>query len=44
LIDVNEHPVNANGSIRVNRESFSNEIDESDSQDEKPSEQRISTD
>jgi hypothetical protein len=44
VIDVSEHSLNANDSIRVNRESFSNEIDESDLQDEKHSEQRISTD
>jgi hypothetical protein len=37
------HPENAFESIRVNRDSDSNEIDESDLQHEKHSEQRIST-
>jgi hypothetical protein len=41
---VSDEDENALDSIRVNRESFSNKIDESDLQDEKHSEQRISTD
>jgi hypothetical protein len=36
-----EDPANACDSMRVNSESVSNEIDESDPQFEKPDEQRI---
>jgi hypothetical protein len=45
VIDVSDDDENVLDSIRVNRESFGNEIDESDLQeiDEKHSEQRIST-
>jgi hypothetical protein len=42
-IDCNEDNEHARDSIRVNRESDSNEIDESDSQMKKHSEPRIST-
>jgi hypothetical protein len=42
VIDLREEqPENADDSMRVNSESFSNEIDESDSQLEKHDEQRI---
>jgi hypothetical protein len=42
VIDLrDEQEQNASDSMRVNSESFSNEIDESDWQDEKQSEQRI---
>jgi hypothetical protein len=42
VIDLREEQSeNAFDSMRVNSESISNEIDESDSQDEKHSEQRI---
>jgi hypothetical protein len=44
VIDLSDDEENALDSIRVNRESFSKRIDESDLQDEKHSEQRISTD
>jgi hypothetical protein len=41
VIDVREEDENASDSMRVNSESISNEIDESDLQDEKHDEQRI---
>jgi hypothetical protein len=41
VIDLREELANALDSIRVNSESVSNEIDESDLQHEKHSEQRI---
>jgi hypothetical protein len=41
--DSSEDDENADGSIRFNLDFDSNEIDESDSHDEKHSEQRIST-
>jgi hypothetical protein len=42
VIDLREEqPQNAPDSMRVNSESVSNEIDESDSQDKKQNEQRI---
>jgi hypothetical protein len=43
MIDSSDEPENTDGSIRVNRDSDSNEIDESDSQYEKHFEHRIST-
>jgi hypothetical protein len=43
MIDSSDDDENADDSIRVNRESDSNEIDESDLQDEKHDEPRIST-
>jgi hypothetical protein len=42
VIDLRPEPENAFDSMRLNRESFSNEIDESDLQYEKHEEQRIS--
>jgi hypothetical protein len=42
-IDVRSGASQARHAIRLNRESDSNEIDESDLQDEKHDEQRIST-
>jgi hypothetical protein len=42
-IDWSDDSENANDSIRVNREFDSNEIDESDSQDEKHFDPKIST-
>jgi hypothetical protein len=41
VIDVREENANASDSMHVNSESVSNEIDESDLQDEKHDEQRI---
>jgi hypothetical protein len=41
VIDLREEPVNAFDSMRVNSESVSNEIDESELQFEKQYEQRI---
>jgi hypothetical protein len=41
VIDLREDQANAHDSMRVNSESVSNEIDESDSQYEKHFEQRI---
>jgi hypothetical protein len=41
VIDVREEDENALDSMRVNSESISNEIDESDLQNEKHDEQRI---
>jgi hypothetical protein len=41
VIDLREEQLNAFDSMRVNSESVSNEIDESDLQSEKQSEQRI---
>jgi hypothetical protein len=43
MIDWSDEDKNASDSMHINRESDSNEIDESDSQDEKHLEQRIST-
>jgi hypothetical protein len=43
MIDRSDDSENANDSIRVNRDSDSNEIDEKDRQSEKHFEQRIST-
>jgi hypothetical protein len=43
VIDLREECVKAFDSIRVNSESVPNEIDESDLQNEKHSEQRIRT-
>jgi hypothetical protein len=43
VIDARDENANADDSIRVNRDSDSNEIDESNPQDEKQHEQRIST-
>jgi hypothetical protein len=43
MIDSSDDDENADDSMRANRESDSNEIEASDSQDEKHSEQRIST-
>jgi hypothetical protein len=43
MIDSSDEPENTDGSIRVNRDSDSNEIDESEPQPEKHFEQRIST-
>jgi hypothetical protein len=43
VIDLRAEEQNAFDSMRVSRKSFSNEIDESDLQDEKQNEQRTST-
>jgi hypothetical protein len=43
MIDRSDDRENADDSIRVNRESDSNKIDESDLQSQKHDEQRIST-
>jgi hypothetical protein len=43
MIDLRAEPRNAFESMRFSRESFSNEIDESDTQYKKHNEQRIST-
>jgi hypothetical protein len=42
VIDLRPQELNAYDSMRFSRESFSNEIDESDVQNEKHDEQRIS--